>query len=279
MRAAPDHRMRERRLRRRVALGGVWLLRIAALLLLFVPICLVIVLSLAADTYTVIPPTGYSLRWYQKALQESAFLNGALTSLKIALIVTPVSVVTGGLAAFALARARIPLARLIELCLYSPLMVPLVVTGLAVLALASRVGFHYSFWTIVISHVFITFPYSVRATSAVLARYDSQLDEAAASLGATPLQTFVRVTLPVIRPGIFAGALFAFVMSFDDFAVSIFLIGPGTVTLPISIYQYMEFNLDPAVSAVSAMLILLAVAGTLVIERCIGLDRFIGIRA
>ena len=275
----PESRAHGQRLRRRLALGGVWLLRVGGLLLLLVPIGLVIALSFAADTYTVIPPTGYSVRWYEKALQESAFLNGAVTSLKIALIVTPVSVATGGLAAFALARRRVPFAPFVELCLYSPLMVPLVVTGLAVLALASRVGFYQSFWTIVISHVFITFPYSVRAISATLARYDTQLDEAAASLGARPFAAFRRVTLPIIRPGVFAGALFAFVMSFDDFAVSIFLIGPGTTTLPIAIYQYMEFNLDPAVSAISAMLVLVAVAGTLIVERFIGLDRFLGIRA
>jgi putative spermidine/putrescine transport system permease protein len=107
---------------------------------------------------------------------------------------------------------------------------------------------------------------------------DLELDDAAASLGAHPWQTFWHVTIPLIRPGLFAGGLFAFVMSFDDFAVTIFLIDPDTTTLPIAIYQYMEWNLDPTVSAVSALLILVAIAGTLIIEHFIGLDRFMGIR-
>ena len=87
------------------------------------------------------------------------------------------------------------------------------------------------------------------------------------------------MTLPLIRPGLFAGALFSFVMSFDDFATTIFLITPDTKTLPIAIYQYMEFNLDPTVSAVSAMLVVLAVLGVLLVERVIGMDRFVGLRA
>ncbi len=94
-----------------------------------------------------------------------------------------------------------------------------------------------------------------------------------------PATAFWHVTLPMIRPGLFAGALFAFVMSFDDFATTIFLITPGTKTLPIAIYQYMEFNLDPTVSAVSAMLVLLSVVGVLVIDKVLGMDRFIGLRA
>jgi putative spermidine/putrescine transport system permease protein len=126
--------------------------------------------------------------------------------------------------------------------------------------------------------VIVTFPYVMRTVSVALARYDRGLDEAAAGLGARPAQVFWRVTLPIIRPGVFAGALFAFIESFDNFTVTIFLIGADTLTLPVAIYQYMEWNLDPTVSAISALLIALAVGLTLVIERTMGLDRFIGIR-
>ena len=93
------------------------------------------------------------------------------------------------------------------------------------------------------------------------------------------MAAFRHVTLPLIRPGLFAGALFALVMSFDDFATTIFLISPDTHTLPIAIYQYMEFNLDPTVSAVSSVLVVVAVAGVLLVERLIGMDRFVGLRS
>ena len=129
-----------------------------------------------------------------------------------------------------------------------------------------------------LGHIIITFPYVIRTVSVALARYEPALDEAAASLGARPWQVFLRVTLPVIRPGLFAGALFAFTMSFDDFTVTIFLIGTDTHTLPVAIYQYMEWNVDSTVAAVSALLVAMSVAMMLLVERLVGLDRFIGVR-
>ena len=124
----------------------------------------------------------------------------------------------------------------------------------------------------------ITFPYVVRTVLVALSRYDAALDDASASLGARPIETFRLITLPLIRPGLFAGGLFAFVMSFDDFTVTIFLIGPDTMTLPVAIYQYMEWNLDATVSEVSALLVLMAATSMLVVERTLGLGRFIGLR-
>ncbi len=258
--------------------AAIWTLRGSGIALLCVPIALIIFLSFSDDPYTLIPPTGYSLRWYHNIFAEREFIDGFIISLCVALIVTPISVVVGTLSAYSLWRWPSPLARPLEQLLLSPLMLPLVVTGLALLLFYSHIGSTASFWNIVVAHVIITFPFSFRAVLAVLSRYDRQLDEAAASLRVSPRAGFVHVTLPLIRPGLFAGALFAFVMSFDDFAVTIFLIDPGTRTLPIVIYQYMEWNLDPTVSAVSAILILMTVSFTLLIEKVMGLDRFLGIR-
>jgi putative spermidine/putrescine transport system permease protein len=153
-----------------------------------------------------------------------------------------------------------------------------VVTGIALLYFFQIVAVRDAFWNIVIGHIIITFPYVVRTVSVALARYDLALDDAAASLGARPPQVFWLVTLPLIRPGLFAGALFAFVMSFDDFTVTIFLTGTKTHTLPIAIYHYLEWNVDATVSAVSAVLVFLAVGVMLLVERLIGLDRFVGVR-
>lgn len=267
-----------RPLRRAAAYGTVWTLRALALALMLLPIGLVIFLSFGKEAYTVIPPRAYSIRWYENVFTQREFVDGFWVSLRVALTVTPISIIAGTAAAYGLWRSGSRMAEIIAGLLYSPIMLPLVVTGLALLVLFSRLGWFNSFLNIVIGHVIITFPYSVRAVLAVLGRYDRQLDAAAANLGAGFWQTLWHVTLPLIRPGLFAGGLFAFVMSFDDFAVTIFLIDPHTRTLPVVIYQYMEFNLDPTVSAVSALLIAAAIAGTLVIEKVIGLDRFIGIR-
>ena len=267
------------RLRRPLAFGSVWFLRVTAFTLLFAPILLVIVLSVGGDSFTTIPPRSYSLRWYKNIFVAGDFVQAFFTSLTVALVVTPISVLLGTSGAYAMWKTRNSVVRSLEPVLMSPVLLPLVVTGLALLVFFNRVHFYGGIFTIVIAHVIITFPYSFRAVRAALARYDRQLDEAAASLRVRPWASFRHVTLPMIRPGLFAGALFAFVMSFDDFATTIFLITPGTKTLPIAIYQYIEFNQDPTVSAVSSLLVFVAVIGVLVIEHVVGMDRFVGLRA
>ncbi len=259
--------------------GGIAALSLAAgVLLLAGPIALVIWLSFGGDLFTVVPPESYSLRWYANVFKTQEFVAAFRVSAEIAFITTLVSLTVGTLAAFALDKYALPGRSAFQAAIYSPISIPTVVTGIALLFFFSRIGFHNSFWNIAVGHIIITFPYVVRTVSVALARYDRSLDEAAASLGAHPVQVFWRVTLPVIRPGLFAGALFAFVLSFDDFTVSMFLIGTNTHTLPVAIYQYMEFNVNPTVSAISALLVLMSVVLMLGVERLIGLNRFIGLR-
>lgn len=262
----------------RLALAAGRLALAAGVLLLTAPMALVVWLSFGGDLYTVVPPGSYSLRWYQNVFQTPEFVAAFWVSAKIAVITTCVSLCAGTLAAFALHRYALPGRIALQTAIYSPISIPTVVTGIALLFFLSRLGLHNSFWNITLGHIIITFPYVVRTVSVALSRYDGTLDEAAASLGAHPIQVFWRVTVPVIRPGLFAGALFAFVLSFDDFTVSMFLIGTHTHTLPVAIYQYMEFHVNPTVSAISALLVMLSVTLMLVVERLIGLNRFIGLR-
>ena len=274
-----EHRHALHRARRAIAFAAVWALRAAAFALLFLPIFLVLLLSFSGDAYTTLPPGSYSLRWYGNIFARTDFVQSFLTSLSVAALSTPASVAIGTLAAYGLWKHPAAGARALETLLMSPILLPLVVTGLALLVFFNRGRFGDGLWTIVLAHVIVTFPYSFRAVLAALGRYDRQLDEVAASLRVRPATAFWHVTLPMIKPGLCAGALFAFVMSFDDFATTIFLISPGTKTLPIAIYQYMEFNLDPTVSAVSALLVLFSVAGVFVVDRLVGMDRFVGLRA
>lgn len=246
--------------------------------LLGIPILLVIWLSFGASSYAVVPPSAYSLKWYSSVLNQPDFVSAFWVSLKIAAIVTPASLLLGTLAAFGIYKSNLPSMAVLQAALFSPLSVPLVVTGISLLYLFSHMSMHDYFWNIVIAHVIITFPYPIRTVLASLARYDRSLDEAAASLGAGPWRTFRYITFPLIRPGLFAGALFSFVMSFDDFTVTIFLIGPTTKTLPVAIYQFMEWSANPTVSAVSALLIIGAVVMMFFVERLVGLDRVMGMR-
>lgn len=271
-------RKRSRYYLRAISIGAVWFIRTAALLLFLVPLALVFWLSFSADNFSAIPPSGYSLRWYRNILQVPQLYEGFLLSLKIAVIVTFVSLIVGTLAAYGQWRYPLLPDRIMENILSLPIMIPLVVIGLSLVIIFSRMGFYSGFWSIVLGHIILTFPFAVRFVSNSLMRYDAQFDEAAASLGARPWQVFWHITLPLVRPGLFAGGFFAFALSFDDFPITIFLVDDKTVPLPVAMYHYMEWNLNPTLSAVSTILLLMAAGLALLIERVAGLDRFVGIR-
>lgn len=260
------------------AAAAVLLLRLTAIGILVVPISLLIFLSFGQDPYTVIPPTGYSVRWYFNILDEPEFLAGFLLSLHIAALVTVFALVAGVLAAYGQWRYRVLPGRVLETVFSLPILVPAVVIGMSLVVLLSGIGSYNAFWNIVIGHSILTLPFVFRAVAVALSRYDRSLDEAAASMGANSLDVFWHVTLPQVRSGIFAGGLFAFILSFDDFAITIFLIDSDTVPLPVAMYHYMEWNMDPTLSAVSSLLIVMAIAVAVLIDRTVGLDRFLGIR-
>ena len=260
------------------ALAGVWSLRTAALLLFFVPMGLVIYLSFGRDAYSLIPPSGYSFKWYANIANEPEFLSGFLVSVQIAAIVTVAALIAGTLAAYAEWRYKLLPGRVMEIVLTLPILVPTVVTGIALLILFSRLHSYVAFWNIAVGHLIIALPFTVRAVAVALSRYNRQLDEAALGLGAHPVRVFLRITLPQIRSGIFAGGLFAFIVSFDEFSITIFLINADTIPLPVAIYHYIQWNMDPTLSAASAVLILMTIAAAVLIDRLVGLDRFVGLR-
>jgi putative spermidine/putrescine transport system permease protein len=196
------HRGALARLRLRVAVVALWMLRIGAFALLFVPIALVIGMSFGGDAYATFPPRSWSFKWYLNVFRRDEFVSSFLTSLTVAALVTPISVTIGTLAAYGLWRRPGRTARALESVFMSPVLLPLVVTGLAVLVFVNRVGHRHRHSRRSSARMSaITFPYAFRAVLAALGRYDRRLDEAAASLKVRPLQAFRHVTLPLIRPG------------------------------------------------------------------------------
>jgi putative spermidine/putrescine transport system permease protein len=155
----------------------------------------------------------------------------------------------------------------------SPLMLPAILTGLALFQTYVLLDVGRPLWGLVLGHTLVSIPYVLRTTLAVLQNFDARLEEAARNLGAGPLRTYFEVTLPLTKPGVMAGAVFAFIVSFDQFPVSLFLVSPGRETLPITLFNYLKFDLDGTIGAASVVSILLAV---LVV---IGLDRTVGLRS
>ena len=215
------------------------------------------------------PPHGYTLRWFAHIFDQNNFVSGFFTSLQVG-----VAAMIGGLAARRAGepRARAPQvsgARGAQHAALLPLVVPGVVAGTAIYVfqievelatewplLGSRAG-------LILAHIMITIPWTVRLLTASLAGFDRSVEEAALNLGATPLQAFLKVTLPVIKPGVVAAALFGFIISFGNLEMTLFLVAPGQTTLPIAILQYLQWRIDPTIAAVSLLQIVLIGAGML----------------
>ncbi|MEN9773936.1 MAG: hypothetical protein RL322_1006, partial [Pseudomonadota bacterium] len=208
--------------------------------------------------------------------EQDIFLEAAWHSVQLASLSVLINLPIAVCAALAIVRGKLPGSASIQTFLMSPLVVPAVVTGIAVLLAFAQTGWRDPFSRLLLAHLVITLPYLVRTIIASLTRLDIHCEEAAATLGASPIKVFMLVTLPQLAPGIIAGGLFAFIISFDNVSVSLFLASAKFNTLPIAVLAYVEHNLDPSIAALSTLLILTTVALTLVIERIAGLRRTLG---
>jgi putative spermidine/putrescine transport system permease protein len=250
---------------------------VVAVLFLVIPIVVSAVLSFDDREFIgAFPPTSFSLRWYRSFLQNPSYVDGLFVSLKIALLSTAVSAIAGAGTAFVLAEARWRGRSFVEMLFLSPRFVPTVVIGFAMLGFASALHIFDAFTRLIMGHIVITIPFTVRATLAGLAGIRRSLTEAAISLGASPWRAFLDITMPLARTGIIAGVLMAFALSFDEVAVSIFLTDAFTQTLPVALVAEMRANLNLTVAAVSTIFATIAVLIVLVLDRAVGLDNIIG---
>lgn len=255
-------------------LGAYALLLLAALAL---PIVVVVVASLTAGERMVFPPEGLSLRWYWAVLQSADFRDAALTSLQVAVLTSFCAGCIGTLAALALVRRRFLGDRVAEAVLTLPLAIPSVVLALAFLILYTRLGLAGSKAALVAGHTMMTLPFVLRLVRANFAGYAWSVERAAANLGASPLQVFRHVTLPLVRPGVVGGMIFAFVLSFDEVVIALFLSGPDAVTLPVRIFTYLDQSPGPIVLAAGSLLVVFAVATMLLLDRTVRIGRAFGV--
>jgi putative spermidine/putrescine transport system permease protein len=248
-----------------------------AVLFLVLPIIVSVLLSFDDRSFLgPFPPTQFSLRWYRSFLDNPAYLEGLIVSLKLAVLSTFISSTAGACAAYVLSASRWPGRDTIEMLFLSPKFVPTVVIGFSILGFSSAIGVFDPFTRLIMGHVVITIPFTVRATLASLVGIRRSLVEAAISLGAPPWRAFLDVTLPLARTGVIAGGLMAFVLSFDEVAVSLFLSDAFTQTLPIALVAEMRANLNLTVAAVSTVFAAVTILIVFFLDRAVGLDRVIG---
>lgn len=245
------------------------------------PLFFVVWLSFFKDAILYFPPSGYTIEWYQKAVSTPAFINGFLTSLQVAALASVIGVILGVMAALGIIRYRFKGNKPVNTLLLSPLLIPGIVSGVAIylayLQLENFLDMDIvgTYGGLVIAHICLTIPWTVRLVSASMEGLDPSIEEAARNLGASSFVAFIRVTLPMLRPAIVAASLFSFIVSFENLELSLSLVGPGRTTLPIAIMQYLEFNLDPTIAAVSAIQILLLGLIMLVTDRYVKLSQVV----
>jgi putative spermidine/putrescine transport system permease protein len=243
---------------------------------MFLPIAVVVLTSLNPEQLLTLPPRGVSLRWYVAALTPE-WLEPFRTSLVLATVTALAATLLGTPAAFALVRHRFSGRDVMNALLLSPLSLPAIVSGVAILQFLSLVGLRslIGFPALLLAHAALTTPYAIRTIAISLYGFDRSLEQAAMNLGATPARTFWHVTLPLIKPGLFAGMVFAFIVSFNNVPVSLFLVRPGMITLPIRILNYLEFRFDPSLAAVNMLSLLVILVIVAVTERTAGFTRFV----
>lgn len=241
------------------------------------PLAIVCVVAFTPLGYISLPTDGLSLRWFAAILDNPRFINAFWLSLALGLVSSLIATALALPAALAIARFRFPGRDAISAFLLSPLMIPHIVLGVAFLRFFSAMNINGTFSGLVMGHVIVILPFALRLVLASATGMDPAVERAAVSLGASRFTVFRRITLPLILPGIVSGWLLAFITSFDELTMSVFIASPSTTTLPVRMFLHIQDTIDPLVAAVSALMI----AGTLllmgVLDRLVGLERlFVG---
>lgn len=255
--------------------AGLSLYVLAIALFLLAPVAIVVVAAFTDGDFVTFPPQGTSLRWFAKVLGDAQFMLPLWNSFILGLASTLVSTALAVPAAIALVRYRIPGVSFIQAFLLSPLTLPTIILAIGLLFFISHLGFLSSFPALVTGHVVITVPYTFRTVLGVYSALNPEMEEVAKVLGADRARTFWLITLPLIRPGILAGAIFSFLLSFDEVSIALLLSNTDTVTLPVSILSYLVYNYDPSVAAISTIQIVIIIAVLLALERTFGVKHLL----
>jgi putative spermidine/putrescine transport system permease protein len=245
----------------------------AILIFMTVPTVVVVVASFNPTAILSFPPDGLSLRWYENALTYPQFRKAAVNSLIVTAASALIAIPLGTAAALALVRHRPRGAAFWNTVILSPLVIPGVAAGLGFLILAARLGLLQSRALLIVAHVVIVLPFVVRSVTVSVANLDPMLERAAASLGASPWRTFRRVTLPLLRPGLFAAFLFAVIVSANEFVVSLFITNRVTEILPVAMFTYVVNYTDPTLAALSTFFIAATFLAVFVADRFLDLSR------
>ncbi len=225
---------------------------------LMFPIFIVIPISFSSSSYLEFPPRGFSLRWFENFFSRPDWTSATLLSLRVALMTTVFSCLLGIPASFALARTKFFGKDWVYAFIISPMVVPIIITAIAIYFLYAKLKLVGWSLGLVLAHSTLAIPKVVVIMTATLQTFDRTLEKASMNLGASPLRTFFKITLPIIRPGVISASLFAFVTSFDELIITMFICGTKAVTLPKRMWDDIRLEIDPTIAAVSTILIFIS---------------------
>jgi len=254
---------------------GIAALVFHTLFILFIlaPLVAVVLVSFTDKGYLSLPSNGPSLRWFRAILDYPGFIDAFWMSLYLGIAASSIAVAVSIPAALAIGRYQFPGREAVTGVFLSPLMVPSVVLGVSFLRFFNQIGISGTFIGITLAHVIMIMPYAIRLVLASVTGMPRDAEQAAATLGASSLTVFRRITFPLILPGIAGGWLLAFITSFDEVTMTIFVASPETMTLPVRMYHHISQTIDPLIASISTLLIVLTVALLLILDRMFGLDR------
>ncbi len=259
----------------RAALAASWAIAALVVIYLMTPLVITVIVSFTSSTVYTLPPPDWSLRWYERLGRRSGLMDAVVLSLNLAVVSTVISLVIGTAAALAVARGRFAGREAIATFVVSPLMMPGLVVGVALLQFFRELGLRDAYVSLLLAHVVITLPYVMRTLLAALTVFDFSLIDAARTLGLTYPKAVLKVLVPNLAPAFLTAGLFAFLASMDNYPISIFLTDARNKTLPIKMLQYLEETPDPTIAAISTGLILMALIALMIGARTVGLNRMI----
>jgi putative spermidine/putrescine transport system permease protein len=247
-------------------------LMVLAILVVILPQIIVFITSFNSTPELAFPPNGLSIKWYINMIKREAFVTSMKLSVLLGALSTFLSLLLGFFFSLAIVRYRFLGRNLINTLVLSPLMIPEVVTGIALLYLFNKLQMYNTLINLLILHVLLTLPYSVRVISARLYRFDISLEEVAMSLGASRIKTFFLITIPLIRTGLMVAAIFSFVISFNNFTATMFLVTHKN-TLPVEIFSYIRTENDPTVAAIASVFIIITIVLILFTEKIMNIGK------
>jgi putative spermidine/putrescine transport system permease protein len=239
------------------------------------PCVVVLLASLTAGNSLAFPPQGLSLKWYFELFSTTDFGDSLIVSAILALLASVLAIIVAAPAAFAIVRYRFRGATAIEAILLSPLAVPHLVLGISILQIYSYLGYRSNLFTLLLGHMLITVPFVLRLLVASLSGLDRRIEQAAASLGANPRSVLFSVIFPQMRLSIVGAFLTAYILSFDELSMTVFLVQPGYTTMPVLLFGFAEADPRPIIHAASVFLLIATWAAVFLIDRFVGVEKII----